>query len=45
MVVTGGGDGSIARWEMGEQREAVVGDCGLDKPRVVKCMGERILVQ
>ena len=29
---------------MREQKEAVVMECGLAKPRVVKCAGERVLV-
>ena len=40
--MAGGWDGSIARWDMGEQEEAVVLD--FKKPRVVKCVGERLLV-
>ena len=40
--MAGGWDGSIARWDMGEQEEAVVLD--FKKPRVVKCVGERVLV-
>ena len=43
VVVTGGGDSSIARWVMGEQRAIVVGS-GLTKLRVVKCVGKRFLV-
>ena len=41
VVVTGGGDSSIARWVMGEQRAIVVGS-GLTKLRV--CVGKRFLV-
>ena len=43
-VVTGGGNGSITRWDMGEAKEAIVLECGLSKPKVVKCVGERVLV-
>ena len=43
MVVTRGGDSSIARWVIGEQKTAVVLS-GLTKPRVVECVGERVLV-
>ena len=43
VVVTGGGNGSIARWVMGEQK-AIVVESGLTKPRVVMCVGARVLV-
>ena len=43
VVVTRGGDSSTARWVMGEQKAAVVLS-GLTKPRVVECVGERVLV-
>ena len=39
-MVTGRGASSIARWDMGEQKKAVVVGCGLTKPRVVKCLEE-----
>ena len=42
--MAGGWDGSIARWDMGEHETALVLGCGLSKLKVVKCVGERVLV-
>lgn len=45
VVLTGGGDGSIARWDFGDQEVATTLDCRLSKPRVVKCiMKGRVLI-
>ena len=35
VVLTGGGDGSIARWDLGDQEVATTLDCRISKPRVV----------
>ena len=45
VVVTGGGDGSIVRWDLGKQEVGTVVKCGLSRPRVVKCVEEgRVLI-